>query len=182
MGLQTIRRWHLARLVRLASSDPSLPPCYFSGVQLHLVWHHSARAATGDVHLCSAALCQLGHYNQNETQQKPMDPASRQAYGNAEGAAKYSTPPLTNIRAAENPERAVSATSPVIVFETGRVRRRCDCGAQDPWPGLQPGLHEEVFASRKGFRKLPCARPLPRMGRRMTRTPQTRPRGASSLL
>ena len=95
---------------------------------------------------------------------------------------QYSTPPLTNIRAAENPERAVSATSPVIVFETGRVRRRCDCGAQDPWPGLQPGLHEEVFASRKGFRKLPCARPLPRMGRRMTRTPQTRPRGASSLL
>ena len=50
---------------------------------------------------------------------------------------QYSTPPLTNIRAArENPERAVSATSPVIVFETGRVRRRCDCGAQDPWTGL----------------------------------------------
>ena len=153
MGLQTIRHWHLARLVRLASSDPSLPPCYFSGVQLHLVWHHSARAATGDVHLCSAALCQLGHYNQNETQQKPMDPASRQAYGNAEGAAIFNS---------------------TLDKHQGRPRKsREGCLRHFPRHSLRNGqgqaemrlrgagslaratrLHEEVFASRnQGLQK-----------------------------
>ena len=67
---------------------------------------------------------------------------------------QYSTPPLTNIRAArENPERAVSATSPVIVFRNGQGQAEMRLrGAGSLARATR--LHEEVFASRnQGLQK-----------------------------